>query len=186
MAATGSISDHWLAEVANILKGHLPNPSRSSTTGFPEKVPAITQSFSYTGHLTDMVLISPSIPGVYPLLEDINAAAAFWYSNARVDATQAHELLPRFVVQAGKKRGNLLRRGSDVRLWAFMHAFKTLVENKDDDRITKFKKACTIVNFDVVPTTGDAVTDFFAVWQVLLVVMYMVCGARESHHDNKA
>ena len=108
MAATGSISDHWLAEEANILKGHLPNPSRSSTTGFPEKVPAITQSFSHTGHLTDMVLISPSIPGVYPLVEDINAAVAFWYSNARVDATQAHELLPRFVVQAGKKRGNLL------------------------------------------------------------------------------
>ena len=126
MVATGLISDQWLAEVANILKGHLPNPSRSSTSGFPEKAPAITQAFSYTGHLTDMVLISPSIPGVYPHLEDIRAAAAFWYSNARVDATQAHELLPRFVVQAGKKRGNLLRRGNDVRLWAFMHTSRRL------------------------------------------------------------
>ena len=65
-----------------------------------------------------MVLTNPSMPGVYSQLGEIQKSAAFWYNNTRLDVSQAHELLPRFVVQAGNERGQLQRRGNDVDLWA--------------------------------------------------------------------
>jgi len=171
--ATGPIlSAAWLTDlVYQDLKGQLPPVSKAYNTGFPNvNNRDSTEKFTYTGHLTDMVLIRPSMPDVYPAFSEIAKAAQFWYNDARVQSSPLSDLLPRFVVQPGStklKRGEFQRVGQDIRLWAFLCAFKNIPVEKVH-LVEKFKQACKQVTFDVTECTGDPVDDFFANWQVTL------------------
>jgi hypothetical protein len=93
-----------------VLKDKLPDHSTGYANGFPREFEGDGRfmPFEYVGHVTDMSIGQPTLPGVYPTINEIKMAAEFWYNDKRLSC-QPDPLLPTFRVHPVSPSG--LERG---------------------------------------------------------------------------
>jgi hypothetical protein len=169
----GQVSDAriYIESLVDMIMGHLPPPSKTFSRGFPENFEPAShfKTFQYKGHITDMDLSSPTLPGVYPSISEITFAANYWYSDSRM-AWKLGELLPAFRVQPilpnHFERGSLCRCGSDTRLWAFLQKMRELIAINDLEMLAQFKEAALNVQYVVIHFSGSVIDTFWSEWQL--------------------
>ena len=155
--------------VSNLHDTVFPKASRGhAQSGFPEKFDPAHKftTFVYKGTLGDIKAEEPPLPGVWCTEQELNESEEFWYSEERVANVAAERLLPRFQILAreGDKRGTFKVLNDHVRLWACLTKIQKILEGGPGD-LPKFKRAISSVEFEVLPSAGNAIADFWVNWQ---------------------